>query len=64
MNDLLLQIEQVQKNSMDELLKAVLRRYGELYPDWDISIISLEKKKSKAEQIDEIVQILLRMKDN
>ena len=45
-----------------DLLDAVLKRYGELYPDWDICTFSLCKQEDRDQQIDAAIRILQRMR--
>lgn len=62
MNDLLLRIAQANDMEIGEILAAVLRRYGELYPEWEVSTLSLRKDTDRNRQIDETVRMLLRLK--
>ena len=43
MKEILEKIGSAEGNQIQALLMAVLRRYGQLYPDSEISVISLEK---------------------
>ena len=47
---------------IQELLAAVLNRYGEMYPDWQISVVSLEKKENRNGQLDDMIRLLQNMK--
>ena len=51
------------QEEVDILLTAVLARYGELYPDWEISTISIRRAEDRAEQIDRTIRMLQRMKN-
>lgn len=62
MFDLVEEIAQAEEMEMEALLDAVLQRYAQLYPDWEISTISLEKSSDKKEQIDRIIAMLQKMK--
>ena len=62
MFDLVEEIAQADGAAIDELLKAVLQRYAVLYPDWEISTISLQKSSDRNEQLDRMIAILQRMK--
>ena len=46
MRELLEEIAQTNEYEIGELLKAVLQRYAVLFPDWDVSTISLNKIKN------------------
>ena len=63
MEELLEQIAEAGHEEIEILLHAVLRRYGALYPEWEISVISLERTGDQAEQLDNIIRRLEWMKD-
>ena len=48
---------------IQDILQAVLSRYRQLYPDWDINVMSLEKKESKNQQLESIIALLESMKE-
>ncbi|MBR4016453.1 MAG: hypothetical protein IKK11_01395 [Oscillospiraceae bacterium] len=62
MVDLVEEIENADEILLDSLLKAVLRRYAVLFPDWEVSTISLQKSHDQNEQLDRIIQLLQNMK--
>lgn len=64
MDEIISQIECSDCSQIERLLKAVVARYGELYPDWELSVMSLEKNKDRAKQIDNIIEVLQRIKEN
>ena len=41
MDQLLEQIADIGENEIGDLLTAVLKRYGELFPEWEICTLSL-----------------------
>ncbi len=49
---------------MEAILKTVIKRYSQLFPDWDVSVITIDKEKNINEQIDRIVKILNNMKQS
>lgn len=55
-------IAQADELAIEELLKAVLRRCAELFPDKEISLISLPKSFDQNEQLDRIIEQLQNMK--
>ena len=63
MNKLIAAIEQTDVGQIGDILNTVLRRYGELFPEWEISIISVKKNEDRDDQIDQIIQMLLRLKE-
>ena len=48
---------------IEKLLDAVLCRYAELYPDWEVTTISFCKNRDKNEQIDGIIRVLQAIKE-
>ena len=48
---------------IEKLSNAVLRRYGELYPDWEVTTISFHKNKDKNAEIDGIIRVLQSIKE-
>lgn len=64
MDNLISQILTADAGSIESILKAVLQRYARLYPQWDVSVISLEKEKNREEQMDRIIRFLEQSKGN
>ena len=62
MEKLLEQIAQAGPEEIGQLLQAVLRRYAEVCPDWEVSVMSLEKNGDRAQQLDNIIHRLEWMK--
>lgn len=62
MDELLERIAQAREYEIADVLTAVLRRYGELFPDWEICTIAVNKNEDKVEQIDCIIDMLEKMK--
>ena len=54
------------KNVRDEdiplLFKAVAQRYQEVFPDWSVTVITLEKTHDRNAQIDRIISNLQAIK--
>ena len=54
------------KNVRDEdiplLFKAVAQRYQEVFPDWSVTVITLEKTQDRNAQIDRIISNLQAIK--
>lgn len=44
------------------LLEAILDRYNQLYPDWEIETIAIQKSQDRIEQIDKTIAFLERLK--
>lgn len=62
MNDLVEEIAEAGKEEIGELLEAVLDRYAVLYPDWNVSTISLQKSGNRDEQLDRMIAMLQNLK--
>lgn len=62
MIELIKKIEQLDGTEIDRVLQAILRRYAALFPDWEISTISLEKASDRNEQLDRIIAVLQNLK--
>lgn len=62
MRELLEEIAQTNEYEIGELLKAVLQWYAVLFPDWDVSTISLNKSADRNEQLDRVIGMLENMK--
>ena len=61
--DLLERIKTAETEEINDLVTAVLARYRELFPDWDISIVSIEKNGDRNEQLDSIITLIEKLKD-
>ena len=62
MVDLVEEIAQANEIEVGKLLEAVLKRYAVLFPDWEISTVSLEKSSDRNEQLDRMIALLQKMK--
>ena len=51
------------QDEISEILRAVIARYQELFPEWEISILSLEKDTDKNSQLDRAIALLQSMKE-
>ena len=56
------EIEKANADAIEDLLKAVLARYRVLYPDWEVSTVSVLKSEDRNEQLDRIIEMLEKMK--
>lgn len=63
MMDLLGEIEKTGAEELDTILKAVLSRYCVLFPDWEISTVSVLKSEKRKEQLDRMITVLEKMKN-
>jgi len=56
------QIMNAKPEELEDIVQAVLARYRELYPDWEIMFLSLDKKCNKNDQLDSIIALLNKMR--
>ena len=47
---------------IEQILTAVSQRYSELFPDWEISILTLHKETDRDQQLDRVISLLENMK--
>lgn len=63
MEEVIARIMQASDAELEPLLKAVLQRYAEVFPDWVVSTISYCKSEDKNEQFDSAIRLLEHMKE-
>jgi hypothetical protein len=63
MHDLLAGIAQANETEISDLLQAVIRRYAQLFPEWELGTISIEKSGDRNAQIDQMILVLQSMKN-
>ena len=56
-------IRELKADEINDVFLAVLARYRELFPDWEMITLSLEKAVDKNEQLEQIIASLENMKD-
>jgi len=56
-------IQNAGPDEMSDLILAVQSRYNELFPDWDLSFYTLERKMDKNEQLDAIIALMEKLKE-
>ena len=61
--NLINEINNAKPEDMNDILLTVRRRYLELFPGWDLMLISLEKNADKNAQLDQIIKLLQQMKE-
>ena len=47
---------------LEMLLRAVIKRYSELFPDWEISFVTVSKTDDRNEQLDRVIRFIENMK--
>ncbi len=56
-------IQKTGAGDLQDILETVLKRYAAVLPDWDYSVISVEKHKNPNDQIDAVIGALEQMKN-
>ena len=56
-------IKKAEHEELNDILLAVLARYREVFPDWEVMTVSLEKAVDKNAQLDRMIGLLERMKE-
>lgn len=46
----------------DEIFKAVRNRHAELFPDWELFVLSFEKSHDRNKQLDRMIALLEKLK--
>ena len=62
MENLLSAIACINEYQISDVLDAVLDRYSVLYPDWEVSTLSIPKYLDRNQQIDRAIELLTNMK--
>ena len=62
MADVLQEISRAQDEELQEMMTALIKRYEEVFPAWELSVISIEKTGDRNEQIDRVIELLEKMK--
>ena len=55
-------IDRLTEREIGEVVDAVLRRYNDLFPDWEIATVSINKKEDREEQLNNIIRLLENLK--
>ena len=51
-----------EENELEEILRAVLLRYAEVFPEWEVSTIAIDKTRERNEQLDQMIDMIEKMK--
>ena len=57
-------ISSMGKDEISKVLDHVLFCYSELFPQWSVSILSVDKREDTIAQIDETIALLQKLKEN
>ena len=55
-------IAQASPQEIETFMKAILARYSELFPDWEMTVFSIRKCTDRNEQLDRAINMLQKMK--
>lgn len=56
-------IKKAEPEELNDILLAVLARYREVFPNWEVMTVSLEKAGDKMKQMDRMIGLLENMKE-
>ena len=56
------EIDELDSYEIPYVLEAVIERYNQLFPDWEIGTFSVERRKDKNEQLDQIIEFFEKLK--
>lgn len=56
-------INETGKEEIADVLDSVLFRYKQLFPDWEISVVSIDKTGDKNEQLNNMIHLIQNMKE-
>ncbi len=62
LDDLVPAIMTADSIDLEDILEQVKRRYVQLFPQWEMHIISLKKDEDRIRQIDAMIAMLERLK--
>ena len=60
--DIFQEIDRLTASEINAVVDAVLAKYQELFPDWEIATFSIFKKDDREDQIDRLIQLLKELK--
>lgn len=60
---LLIRLAQANEDEVQVCLDVLFARYEELFPDWEILYLSLLKAPDRSRQIDRVIALLERLKN-
>ncbi len=63
LDDVLNAIWDADAQDLENILRTAPARYGELFPGWELSLISVEKEEDRGAQLDRMIAILNQMKE-
>ena len=59
-------LEQVQKATPEEvndILMDLVKRFGQIFPGWQLHVLVIEEARDKNEQIDAVIAFMEKLKD-
>lgn len=62
LNEILNFIDQADTNQLSEIIQAIIQRYGQISPDWEVNFLSLPKNDPLRRQ--QMLQSILRMDEH
>ena len=56
-------ISEARDFEIEAMMAALLKRYGEVFPDWEIDLVTIEKTGDRNKQIDDVIRLLEKLKE-
>ena len=64
MRRLIKKIANASPRDAEQILNAIIRRYAQLYPDWDLHVFSVQKGADENKQIDQAIALFESFRPN
>ncbi len=64
LDDLVPAIMSADSTDLEDILYYIKSRYAQLFPQWEMHIISLKKEEDRVRQIDAMIAMLERLKND
>ena len=62
MEKIISRLMEMDSNQLEQIFEALKQRHAQLYPDWEIHIMSIKKDTDRSMQIDRVVALLNGLK--
>lgn len=63
LEDILQKISSAAPSEINSMTHALLMRYSDLFPDWEIAFLSIPKGDKPNKQLSEIIEFLVSLRD-
>ena len=56
-------IRNATEDEISDMLLAIMERYREVFPHWEIHVLTIEKAVDKKEQLDQAIALIEKLKE-